>query len=163
MKIWRHLVEQDQDGLTAVEEIQPILFVGSFGSACPERSELFAFAELAGDIAPKEMIRVVASVERGGSRTPKRGRVERSPAVRFAKLRMFGEKAEADEKVGLATTHSLLQVEDGLRRRPGKAGNALTDEVLHALRDLRLIEELGAIAFGGDQLVELLDLVAELD
>jgi hypothetical protein len=31
------------------------------------------------------------------------------------------------------------------------------------LRDLGLLEELGAIAFGGDQLVELLDLVAELD
>src|ERR1035441_10616755 len=109
------------------------------------------------------MIGVVAPVKRGGSCAPERGPVQRAPAVGFAKLGVFGEQAEADEKVGLAAAHSLLQVKDGLRGCPSEACDTLTDEVLHALRDLGLLEELGAIAFGGDQLVELLDLVAELD
>src|SRR2546425_365664 len=109
------------------------------------------------------MIRVVASVERSGSCAPKRGRVERSPAICLTKLGVFGEKAEADKQVGLAAAHGLLQVKDGLRGCPGQARNAFAYEVLHALRDFGLFEELGAIALGGDQLVELLDLVAELD
>jgi hypothetical protein len=74
---------------------------------------------------------------------------------------VLGEKAEADEEVGLAAAHGLLQVKDGLRRCSGKARDAFTNEVLHALRGFGLLEELCAIAFGGDQLVELLDLVAQ--
>src|ERR1035441_4807160 len=109
------------------------------------------------------MVRIVASVERGGSCAPKRGPIERAATVGFAKLGVFSEQAEADEKVGLAAAHGLLQVKDGLRGCPGEASDAFANEVLHALRDLGLLEELGAIAFGGDQLVELLDLVAELD
>src|ERR1035437_8017116 len=96
------------------------------------------------------MIRVVASVERSGSCATERGPVERAATIGFAKLRVLGEQAEADKQVGLATAHGLLQVEDGLRGRPGETCDAFIDEVLHALRDLGLLEELGAIAFGGD-------------
>src|ERR1017187_5112840 len=98
MEIWRQFVEQDQDGLAAIEELQPVLLVGRFGSAGPERSELLALAELAGDFTPKEMIRVVASVERGGPCAPKRGPVERVSAVGLAKLGVFGEQAEAQDR-----------------------------------------------------------------
>ena len=76
---------------------------------------------------------------------------------------MLGEQAEADEQVGLAAAHRLLEVEDRLGRGSGQPGDALADQVLHALRDVRLLEEGSAVAFGGDQLVELLDLIAELD
>ena len=75
----------------------------------------------------------------------------------------MASKAEADEQVGLAAAHRLLEVEDGLRRSAREPRDALGDEVLHALRDVRLLEEGRAVALGGDQLVELLDLVAELD
>jgi hypothetical protein len=44
-----------------------------------------------------------------------------------------------------------------------KPGYALAEEILHALGDVGLLEELAAIAFRRDQLVKLLDLVAELD
>src|ERR1035441_5030432 len=97
------------------------------------------------------MVRIVASVERGGSCAPKRGPIERAATVGFAKLGVFSEQAEADEKVGLAAAHGLLQVKDGLRGCTGEASDAFANEVLHALRDLGLLEELGAIAFGGDQ------------
>ena len=76
---------------------------------------------------------------------------------------MLREQAEADEQVGLAAAHRLLEVEDRLGRGSGQPGNAFADQVLHALRDVRLLEEGRAVAFGGDQFVELLDLVAELD
>jgi hypothetical protein len=118
---------------------------------------------LTGDFAPKEMVRVIASVERGGSSAPKSGLVERIPAVGLAKLRVFGEKPESDKEMGLAAAHGLLQVEYGLGRCPGEAGDALANEVLHALCDLSLFEKLGPVALFGDQLVELFDLIAELD
>jgi hypothetical protein len=73
------------------------------------------------------------------------------------------QQAEADEQVRLATTHSLLKVKDALGRSASESGQSLADEVLHTLGDVRLLEELGAVAFRGDQLVKLLDLVAELD
>ena len=65
--------------------------------------------------------------------------------------------------MGLAATHGLLEVKDALGRNASKPGHALADEVLHALGDEGLLEELGAVAFRGDELIKLLDLVAELD
>ena len=76
---------------------------------------------------------------------------------------MLGEQAETDEQVRLAAAHGLLQVEHGLRRRPGKTGDSFADQILHALGDVRLLEKRRPITLGSDQLVELLDLVAELD
>ena len=54
-------------------------------------------------------------------------------------------------------------MKDALGRDAGEPGNALADEVLHALGDVGLLEELGAVAFRRDQFVKLLDLIAELD
>jgi hypothetical protein len=54
-------------------------------------------------------------------------------------------------------------VEDRLGRASGKTRDPLIDEVLHTLGDLRLGEEGRPVPFDLDQLVELLDLVAELD
>ena len=65
--------------------------------------------------------------------------------------------------MGLAATHGLLEVKDALSRNASKPGHALADEVLHALSDVGLLEELGAVAFRSDQFIKLLDLVAELD
>jgi len=76
---------------------------------------------------------------------------------------MLRQQAEADEQVGLAATHGLLEVKDALGRNAGESGHALADEVLHALGDVGLLEELGTIAFCSDQFIKLLDLVAELD
>jgi hypothetical protein len=54
-------------------------------------------------------------------------------------------------------------MKDRLGRRARQSRNALADKVLHPLRDMRLFEERPAIGFSGDQFVQLLDLVAELD
>src|SRR5216684_5504595 len=76
---------------------------------------------------------------------------------------MLGEQTKPDEEVGFAATHGLLEVEHGLRRSAGETRDALADQVLHALGDVSFLEESGSIALGCDQLIELLDLVAELD
>ena len=72
-----------------------------------------------------------------------------------------GEKTETDEQVRLAATHRLLQVENSLRGSAGETGDALADEVLHTLSDVRLLEERCAVTFCGNQLIELFNLVAE--
>ena len=126
MKVGRHLIEQDEDGLVALEELEPVLLVRRLGPAGPERLELVALAELVGDLAPEEMIGVVAAVEGGDV-----GRLEgvdawsMPRAVSLAQFGMLGEQAEADEQVGLAAAHRLLEVEDRLGRGPGQPGDAL--------------------------------------
>ena len=62
-----------------------------------------------------------------------------------------------------AAAHGLFQVKNGLRGHPCEPGDALGDEVLHALGDFGLLEKLCPLALGVDQLVKLFDLVAELD
>ena len=63
----------------------------------------------------------------------------------------------------LAAAHRLFEVKDRLRRSPSQASDTLGDQVLHALRDVGLLEERRTIAFCRDQFVELFDLVSELD
>ena len=73
VEVRRHLVEQDEDGLVALEELEPVLLVRRLGTAGPERLELIALAKLVGDLAPEEVVRVVAAVERrdvGRARRP---------------------------------------------------------------------------------------------
>lgn len=76
---------------------------------------------------------------------------------------MLGKEPEADEQMRFAATHRLIQMKDRLRGYAGEPRDTLRDEVLHALGDVRFLEEGGAVALGVDQFVELLDLVAELD
>lgn len=76
---------------------------------------------------------------------------------------MPGEQTEADEQMGFAAAHGLLEVEDGLSGDAGKTRHTLGNEVLHTLRDEGLLEKRGAVTLGMDQFVELLDLVAEFD
>ena len=40
VEVRRHLIEQDEDGLVALEELEPVLFVRRLGPAGPERPEL---------------------------------------------------------------------------------------------------------------------------
>ena len=47
VEVGRHLVEKDQDRLTAIEELQPVRLVRRLGAAGPERLELISLAELA--------------------------------------------------------------------------------------------------------------------
>src|SRR5205823_5228386 len=115
------------------------------------------------DFAPEKMRRTVAAVERRHASGAKHLRVRVTPTVFLAQGRMLGQQAEADEQMGLAPAHRLLEMEDGLSRNARKSGDALGDEVLHALRDEGLLEKRGPVALGVNQLVELLDLVAEFD
>ena len=55
---------------------------------------LFTFAVLFSDLAPEEMIRVVAAVERGSICASKGGRVERTSSVGLSKFSVFGEKPQ---------------------------------------------------------------------
>ena len=69
--------------------------------------------------------------------------------------------SHADKQVSLAATHRSLEVEDSLGRDSTQAGGSLGDEVLHALGDVGLFDELCAVALGVDPLVKLLDLIAQ--
>src|SRR5262249_10599165 len=123
----------------------------------------FAPAELVGDRTPEVLFRGVAPVERRDVRTTEVVDVADMRAAGRAQLRVSCEQAEADEQVGLASAHRLLEVEDGVRRRSGEPRGALADESLHALRNPGALEEGLAAALGLDERVELLDLVAERD
>ena len=83
--------------------------------------------------------------------------------ILLAQYGVLRQQAEADEQVRLAAAHGLLEVKDALGRSASEPGQALADEVLHALGDVGFLEELGAVAFRSDQCIKLLDLVAELD
>ena len=65
--------------------------------------------------------------------------------------------------MGFAAAHGLLEVEDGLGRDAGQTGDALGNEVLHALSDGGPAKKRGAVAFSVDKLVKLFNLVAEFD
>jgi len=117
---------------------------------------------LVGDFAPEEVVRAVAPVERRDVRALESVRVRHAPGIPRSQLRGLREEPESHQQVGLAATHSLLEMKDGLGRRSRESGDALADEVLHALGDVGLLKEGVTIAFSGDQLVELLNLVAEL-
>src|SRR4029434_10601072 len=158
-----HLIEQNEDRRAAIKKLQPVLFVWSLGDAGPEGFLWRAFAKLIGNLAPEEMVGVVATVESGDVGHLEGLGVGEATAVLLAQLGMLRKQAEADEQVGLAAAHGLLEVKDALGRNAGESGHALANEVLHALGDVSLLEELGAVAFRSDQFVKLLDLVAELD
>ena len=120
-------------------------------------------AELIGNLTPEEVVGVVATVE--GSDI---GRLEvlgvgEAATILLAQYGVLRQQTEADEQVGLAAAYGLLEVKDTLRGNASKPGYALADEILHALGDVGLLEELAAIAFRRDQFVQLLDLVTELD
>jgi hypothetical protein len=74
-----------------------------------------------------------------------------------------GQETEADEQVRLPTAHRLLEMEDGLGGDSREAGDAFGDQILHALGDVRLLEEGFAIPLSVNQLIQLLDLIAESD
>src|SRR5262249_26938290 len=130
---------------------------------CRCRVKLLTFAQLVGDLAPEEVVRVIATVEGGDVGHPEGLSIGEASTILLAQIRVFRQQAKADEQVGLTATHSLLEVKDTLSRDAGESGHALADEVLHALGDVGLLEELGTVAFRSDQFVELLNLVAELN
>ena len=125
--------------------------------------EHVGLAELLRNFAPEEMRWAVATIESGHASGVEHRGVGIAAAILLAQGWVLGQQAEADEQVGFAAAHGLLEMEDGLRRDARQPGNALGDEVLHALRDEGLLEKRRAVALGVDQFVELLDLVAEFD
>lgn len=163
VEVRRHLIEENKNRLVALEELEPVLLVRCLGTTRPESPKLIALVELIGDLAPEEVIGVVAAIECGNGSGFKCRRVSSSAAVCLAEPCGLSEEAEANEKVSLTAAHGLFEVEHGLCRSAGEAGDALADQVLHALGDVRLFEEGRAIPLGFDQLIEPLDLVAELD
>ena len=127
MEIGRHLVEQDQDWTSTLEQFEPVLLVRGLRASRPESAEFVALSKLFGDLTPEEVIRVVAAIEgRDG------GAFERV-GVRYARgelpsqRRVLGQETKADEQVRLAATHGLLEVEHRLRRRTGEARDTLAD------------------------------------
>src|SRR5262249_9504650 len=55
VEIRGHLIEQNEDGLTAVKKLQPVLFVRGLGAAGPEGFKWLASAKLVGNLAPEEV------------------------------------------------------------------------------------------------------------
>jgi hypothetical protein len=109
------------------------------------------------------MVGVVTTVEGGDV-----GRLEvldvgEADTILLAQYGVLRQQTEADEQVGLAAAHGLLEVKDALCGNASEPGYGLADEILHALGDVGLLKELAAIAFRRDQFVKLLDLVTELD
>jgi hypothetical protein len=109
------------------------------------------------------MVRGVAAVERGDRGAAEVAGAAHACGVFCAQPRMLGQEAEADHQVGFAAAHRLLEVKDGLRGATGEARDALADQALHTFGDVRARKECFPILFVGDQFVQLLDLVAELD
>ena len=163
LEVRRHFIQQDEDGFFADEEFEPGFFVGRLRTGGPEFLEHVGLAELLRNFAPEEMRWAVATIESGHASGVEHRGVGIAAAILLAQGWVLGQQAEADEQVGFAAAHGLLEMEDGLRRDARQPGNALGDEVLHALRDEGLLEKRRAVALGVDQFVELLDLVAEFD
>jgi hypothetical protein len=163
VEVGRHLIEQDEDGLSAVKQRQPVLLIRSLGTIGLKRLELFALAELIGDCAPEAVVRVVAPTEGGDVGRVERLGVQAIAAMLQTQRRVLGQQTEADQQVRLPTAHGLLEMEDSLAGDPSQAGDAFSDQILHALGDVGLGEESVAIPLAMNQLIELLDLIAESD
>ena len=109
------------------------------------------------------MVRIIAAIKGRCAGGGERRGMKHSAAMFLAELGVLGQQPKSNEQVGLATPHRLFQVENRLSGDPCEARDALADEILHALGNVRLFEELGAVTLSVDQLIELFDLVAELD
>ena len=114
VEVRRHLVEEDQDRALTVEQLEPVLLVRRLRTRRLEVAECVALAELVGDLAPEEVVRAVAAVEGGDGGALERVDMLGARAVAISERRMFGQQADADEQVRLATSHGLLEVEHGL-------------------------------------------------
>jgi hypothetical protein len=118
---------------------------------------------LVGYFSPEELFWVVAAIEGSDAGACERQGGGHPCTVLLAERGVLSEQAEPDEQVGFAATHCLLEMKDRLRRCACQPGNTFADEVLHALRDKCFREEGRAIFLRANQLVELLDLIAEFD
>ena len=161
MEVRRHLVEQDQDRSVAVEELDPVALAWRLGTGGPERRELLAFAELGGDLAPEEVLRAVSPVECCDVCRAEAAGCGDPACMRLPQLGVHREKPKADQQVGLAAAHCLLEVEDGLRRLACKPGQPERHQLLHPGGDRGPGEVGGPVALGVDQLIQLLDLVTD--
>jgi hypothetical protein len=141
VEIGRHLVKQDKDRLVSIEKLEPVFLVRGLGTAGPEGRKLICLAELIGDLSPEKMIGIIAAVESGDVSACKGYSLGHPTAVSFPKPRMFGKQSKANQEVGLATAHGLLQVKNRLGRRSGQPGKPFTDEILHALGDEGFLEK----------------------
>jgi hypothetical protein len=92
-----HLIEQNENGLITLKELQPVLLVRRFGTARPECFELIPLAELVGDLAPEEVVWVIAAVEGGGISAREDEGVGHSRAICFTKRGVLGEQTEANK------------------------------------------------------------------
>jgi hypothetical protein len=124
---------------------------------------LLPFAKRVGNLAPEEVVGVVATVEGSDVGCLEVLGIGKTPTILLAQYGMLRQQAETDEQMRLTAAHGLLEVKDTLGRNTSEPGHALADKVLHALSDVGFLEELGAVVFRSDQFVELLDLVAKLD
>jgi len=86
VEVRRHFIQQDEDRLVAIEQLEPILLVGSFRPSGPKRLELISLVELIGDLTPKEVIRIVPAIERGGASALEGRSMWHSRAVSLAKF-----------------------------------------------------------------------------
>ena len=79
-----------------------------------------------------------------------------------AVIGIFRQKPETDHEVGFTAAHGLLEVENGVVRLPGKAGDALLQQITHTAGDEGFGEILGDVGVP-DDFVQLLDLVGNAD
>ena len=109
------------------------------------------------------MIGVISTVESSNFRGLEGLAMKSAAAIFLAKRWMLCEQTKSDEQVRLSTTHSLLQMKHGLRRSTGEARDAFAKEILHSLGYMRLFEKRGPVTLRMNQIIELLNLIAEFD
>src|SRR5205823_4757900 len=94
VEVGRHLIEQDEDGVATLKQFEPGVLIWGLGAPGPEGLELLAPAELVGDLAPEEVVGVIATVEGGDGSFVESRRINSSAAISLAKLRIPGQQTE---------------------------------------------------------------------
>ena len=78
----------------------------------------------------------------------------------FPVLRMQGQQAECEHAMGLAATHALAENEDALVALAGQPAEAVTEQLLQAVCQVVLGEEIRGINFPVQQVGEIQNGVA---
>ena len=130
-------------GSFAFEELEPVLFIRGLGTARPEGLELLTLAELIGDLAPKEMVWVVAAVEGSEfSRVVNALAWSIPPQYVLRSSGCLASRPKPTSRWVLPPPIACLRWKTACVESSSEPGDTLADEVLHALGDVRLLEEL---------------------
>jgi len=158
LEVARHLVEEDQDRVSA-KDFGPFIDAGGLGAVAPEGRHDVGLPELLGDVTPEQGVGVLEAAEDhhlGGAELAaagdRRGDLPTQGGV-------LGDQAERDQAVGLAAAHGLGEVEGAILRAAGQPIEPAPDQQLEAIGEEIAAEELSSVDLAGGQGLDLSDLL----